>query len=40
VSAVTASPDGRRLYAAGLDGNQAVVVRSDDADASWQQTTK
>ncbi|HJU01471.1 MAG TPA: sialidase family protein, partial [Actinomycetes bacterium] len=40
VSAVTASPDGRRLYAAGLDGDRAVVVRSDDAGATWQQVTK
>jgi hypothetical protein len=40
VSAVAVTPDGRRLYAAGLDGNQAVVVRSDDAGATWQQVTK
>lgn len=40
VSAVAASPDGRRLYAAGLDGERAVVVRSDDAGASWQLVTR
>jgi len=39
VSAVAVTPDGRRLYAAALDGNQAVVVRSDDAGATWQQVT-
>jgi len=40
VSAVAVTPDGRRLYAAGLDGNQAVVVRSDDAGATWQLATR
>jgi photosystem II stability/assembly factor-like uncharacterized protein len=40
VSAVTVTPDGRRLYAAGLDGDRAVVVRSDDAGATWQQVTR
>jgi photosystem II stability/assembly factor-like uncharacterized protein len=40
VSAVAVTPDGRRLYAAALDGNQAVVVRSDDAGATWQRATK
>jgi photosystem II stability/assembly factor-like uncharacterized protein len=40
VSAVAITPDGRRLYAAGLNGNEAVVVRSDDAGATWQQVTK
>jgi photosystem II stability/assembly factor-like uncharacterized protein len=40
VLTVAASPDGRRLYAAGHDGNQAVVVRSEDAGATWQQVTR
>jgi hypothetical protein len=40
VSAVAASADGRRLYAAGLEGDRAVVVRTDDAGATWRQVTK
>jgi hypothetical protein len=40
VLTVAVTPDGRRLYAAGHAGNQAVVVRSDDAGATWQQGTK
>jgi hypothetical protein len=40
VSAVAVTPNGGRLYAAGLDGDRAVVVRSDDAGATWQQVTK
>jgi photosystem II stability/assembly factor-like uncharacterized protein len=40
VITVAVTPDGRRLYAAGHDGNEAVVVRSDDAGATWQQVSK
>jgi DNA-binding beta-propeller fold protein YncE len=40
VLTVAVTPDGQRLYAAGHDGNQAVVVRSEDAGTTWQQVTK
>jgi hypothetical protein len=34
-----ADRSGQRLYAAGLDGERAVVFRSDDGGARWQPTT-
>jgi hypothetical protein len=34
-----ADRSGQRLYAAGLDGERAVVFRSDDGGAHWQPTT-
>jgi hypothetical protein len=40
VSAVAVTPDEQRLYGVGLDADRAVVVRSDDVGATWQQVTK